>query len=204
MGGAGSISTSVYRKAIDRGSGHLRLLRNSPAGPMTRASARRARRETPDPFDVSALTEPWACGSTMTQPWLLPRNRFSPKSKRSTLGIERTRCFAIRQSEMIRLADLDRGHMTRELSVSPDGGFWIDVVARPEVGRPSRWCCEVSLHRRLPDSSSQPTWDLGSRIGESGTLHDRASVESAIEYGRALGLHTAEKHAVKLTTEKRS
>ena len=89
----------------------------------------------------------------------------------------------------------NNGDSLRELSVSSDGQFWVFVVARPENDRPWKWGCEVSLYHRLPASQPDHAEHLDRLVGSPNLLTDFSTSDSAIEYGRAVGLRMAE-HAV--------
>ena len=87
------------------------------------------------------------------------------------------------------------GDSLRELSVSSDGRFWVFVVARPEINRPWKWGCEVFLYRRGPGCRPDHAEHLDRPVGAPNLLTDFSTSDSAIEYGRAVGLRMAE-HAV--------
>ena len=79
----------------------------------------------------------------------------------------------------------------RELSLSPDGRFWIEVIARPEPQTPWRWLAEVSLYLHAPDVSPNEPDALGKPVRKGDTVHGCSCAQSAIEYGRVLGLRMA-------------
>ena len=95
---------------------------------------------------------------------------------------------------MIEPVSPTNGDSLREVSVSPGGHFWIDVVARPEVQRPWKWDCKVSIYRRTPDNRPDAE-QLETPVGAPDLLTDFSTSESAIEYGRTVGHRMAE-HAV--------
>ena len=97
---------------------------------------------------------------------------------------------------MIKPAESDQGDVLREVSVSPDGRFWIDVVARPDVERPWKWRCKVSVHRRRPDGSPNLREHLDKPVSPPHSLNGFSTPESAVEYGRSVGLQMAA-HAVR-------
>jgi hypothetical protein len=74
----------------------------------------------------------------------------------------------------------------RELFVSTDGRYWIDLAASPEFGAPGRWICEICLYP-LGDGGTKPDAALDLPT-ECEVLNDFASAELALAGGRKLGL----------------
>lgn len=74
----------------------------------------------------------------------------------------------------------------RELFVSADGRYWIDLAASREFGAPGRWTCEIRLYT-LRQADTHPNADLDTPV-EREMLNDFVSAESALAGGRELGL----------------
>jgi len=73
----------------------------------------------------------------------------------------------------------------RELFVSADGRYWIDLEASPEFGAPGRWICEIRLYP-LCEANTKPDAALDVPT-EREVLNDFASRELALAGGREWG-----------------
>ena len=77
----------------------------------------------------------------------------------------------------------------REVSISSDGRFWIDVCVRPKDL--SSWLCNIAIYPRAPDAQCAHPVDMGPHVEQLDVLTAFPSAVAAIEYGRALGLQLA-------------